>query len=156
MIQRTMNMYSYFFQESFVCEECHIEFSSKKLYKGHLAGTARHAGKTYACKQCDSVFARQSNLNAHVRVQHKMSVTLPHTCASCSKSFEHERGLVVHQGKCHTFRDEKVVEAAVSTSERPGDFEMKYVFYSKSVRQLMQCFRQQRLPRQAQLHLSTR
>ena len=60
-------------------------------------------------------------------MQHKLLVTLPYTCAKCSKSFEHERGLVVHQGKCHTFSDEKTVEAALSTSEQSGDFEMTIV-----------------------------
>ena len=106
-------------QNAFFCSECQIGFSTKKLYHGHLAGTARHAGKMFACKECDGVFARQSNLNAHVRDQHKLSVTLPHTCASCSKSFEHERGLRVHQGKCKIFRANSAHEEDVVT--KTGD-----------------------------------
>ena len=119
------------FKDVFFCDDCHIGFTSKKLLNAHLVGTARHCGKQYSCKLCDTVFSRASNLNAHVRVQHKSSVTLPHTCGSCSKSFEHERGLQVHQGKCKLFCENKtkarVAIADTHTGTKPFQF-WKYVY----------------------------
>ena len=78
----------------YFCEDCHIYFTRKEKYEGHLSKT-HGAPKRYQCTICGKQFALNSDLFKHRAQVHITKPTLP--CKHCGKLFKTGERLRRHE-----------------------------------------------------------
>ncbi|VDN25167.1 unnamed protein product [Cylicostephanus goldi] len=85
------------------CTMCEKKYSHKNCLDDHVKTVHRDPlGAMVTCKICSQVFAKQSNLNRHIKMQHPIGVTKAVLdCPDCSCVFSSRRTLTRHRREAH-------------------------------------------------------
>ena len=85
-------------KKPFECTQCGKSLANKHNLIGHMK---RHIGlKEFSCHVCQQQFGTKSEVNRHVRLQHRRQKN--HICQECGKAFAEKKTLEKHIEKYHT------------------------------------------------------
>ena len=87
------------------CELCNKSYANRT----HLQKHQREAHPEFLCSICRKTYSSQKNLLAHLKIWHKLQVTLPtrrirrpnFLCSVCGKTYASKNTLGVHMKKSH-------------------------------------------------------
>ena len=84
--------------KDWICNWCHLAFSSNHELKGHLLTHGEYE-RSFLCESCDQTFSKVQQLQQHRQIH---ASTKPFSCLTCGKDLKSAKALDIHQVMKHT------------------------------------------------------